>query len=164
MQDLPGSRYGTVPLEQGSVSTLAVHGKDFYFSVEDSAGTTLRNLSPYLTSVDFNRSNDTHDNTTSGAEGHTFQTGLTNGTITLNGFWDTTATVGSATVLDGLLDLDSPTLGFEYGPAGNTNGLVKYSGECILQDLSHSSPVADLVTFSATLQITGTVTKGAFSA
>lgn len=142
---------------------MALHGKDTYFSLEDSAGTTLRNLSPYVNSVEYSRSNDTHDNTTFGAEGHTWQTGLTNGTITIAGFWDKTALVGSATVFDSLLDLDTPTLTFEYGPEGNTSGLVKYTGECILQDLSYSSPVADLVSFSATLQISGTTTKGTFS-
>src|SRR5437868_2716837 len=134
---------------------MALHGKDTYFSLEDSAGSTLRNLSPYVNSVEFSRSNDTHDNTTFGAEGHTFQTGLTNGTISIAGFWDKTALVGSATVLDSLLDLDTPTLTFEYGPEGNTATNVKYTGECILQDFSYSSPVADLVSFTATLQITG---------
>ncbi len=141
----------------------STHGKDAYFAVEDSTGTTLRDISPYLNTIDFPRSNDTHDNTTYGAEGHTFQTGLTNGTISIAGFWDKTATVGSTTVLDSLLDLDTPTLGFEYGPEGNASGKVKYSGECILQDYNVSSPVADLVTFTATLQISGTVTKGTFS-
>lgn len=138
------------------------HGKDSYFSLEDSAGSTLRNISPYITSTEWNVSNDTHDNTTYGSEGHTFQTGLTNGTIVINGFWDKTASVGSATVLDSLLGLDTTTMGFEYGPEGNTATNVKYSGECILQDLSYSSPVADLITFSATLQITGDITKGVF--
>lgn len=141
---------------------MAIHGKDSAFKLEDSAGSTLRDIGPYLTSVDFSEENDTHDNTVLGLEAHTFQTGLTNGTITLNGFWDATATVGAATVLDSLVGLDGITAGFEYGPAGTTTGLVKYSGECILQSLDYSSPVADLVTFTATLQITGAVTKGVY--
>lgn len=139
-----------------------VTAKDSYFSLEDSGAATLRNISPYVNSISFNRSNDTLDTTTFGAEGHTFVTSLTNGTITIAGFWDKTALVGSATVFDGLMDLDTLTLGFEYGPEGNTAGFVKYSGECILSSLDYSSPVADLVTFSATLQISGTVTKGVF--
>jgi len=139
------------------------HGKDSVFLLEDSGAATLRNISPYVSSLDFNQSNDTHDTSTFGAEGHTFTTGLTNGTISLAGFWDKTASVGSATVLDGLVGLDTSTLGFEYYPEGNTTGNVKYSGECILQDLSYSSPVADLVSFTATLQISGSVTKGTAS-
>lgn len=142
---------------------MTIHGKDTAFSLEDSAGTTLRVLDPYLNSVEFTRSNDTHDVTCFGAEGHVFVTGLTDGSISLEGFWDKTALVGTATVLDGLVDLDTPTLGFEYGPEGRTTGQVKYSGECILEDLQYSSSVSDVVNFSASLQITGTVTKGTWA-
>lgn len=137
-------------------------GKDTYFSLEDSGGSTERNIGPYVNSVTYSRANDTVDTTTFGAEGHTFTTSLTNGTITVAGLWDKTALVGSATVLDALLDLDTTTMTFVYGPEGNTATNVKYTGECILQSLDHSSPVADLVTFSATLQITGTVSKSTF--
>lgn len=140
-----------------------IHGKDTAFSLEDSGAATLRILDPYLNSVAFARSNDNHDVTCYGAEGHVWTTGLTNGTITLGGFWDKTPLVGTATVLDGLMDLDTVTLGFEYGPEGRTTGLVKYSGECVLASLDYSSPVADLVSFSATLQISGSVTKGTWA-
>jgi hypothetical protein len=143
---------------------LTIHGKDAYFSLEDSAGSTLRNLSSQLTNITFGRSNDQHDTTTFGQEGHTWIAGLTQGTINLDGFWDKTASTGSATVLDSLVGLDTLTLGFEYGPEGNTNGNVKYSGECILNTVDYATPVADLVTFTATLAISGTVTVGTFSA
>ena len=139
------------------------HGKDVYLSLEDSAASTLRNISPYITSSTFNQSNDTHDVTTYGDEAHEYVGGLTNGTINITGLYDITASVGSATVLDSLVGLDGVTVGFEYGPNGNANGAVKYSGECILQDLAYSAPVADLVTFTCTLQISGAVTKGTFS-
>lgn len=141
---------------------MPIHGKDTYFAVEDAAGATLRDISPYLNEVSFSRSNDTHDTTTFGAEGHTFIAGLTDGTISLSGFWDKTADVGSATVLNGLLSLDNVTVGWEYGPEGGGAGLVKYSGEAILESFETSSPVADLVSFSATLHISGAVTTGAF--
>lgn len=141
---------------------MAIHGKDSYFALEDSAGATLRDISPYTNSVQYSRQNDTSDTTTFGAEGHTFITGLTNGKITLAGLWDKTATVGSATIFDALVDLDTPTLTFNYGPEGNTAGQVKYSGECILESVDYSAPVGDIVTYSAVLQITGTVTKGVF--
>lgn len=143
---------------------MAIHGKGTVFSLEDSAASTLRNLSSNLTSVSFARQNDTHDSTTYGQTGHTFIAGLTNGTINLEGFWDDTASTGTATVLDSLLALGATTVGFEYGPEGSGSGAVKYSGECILQSLDYSSPVADLVTFSATLQISGAVTVGTYSA
>lgn len=138
------------------------HGKTSYFALEDSGGATLRNISPYVTLVAFEQDNDTHDTTTFGNEAHTFITGLTNGKIVVNGLWDATALVGTDTVFNGLVGLDGTSLTFNYGPQGNTAGQVKKSGECILVSYAESDPVADLVTFTATLQITGSVTKGTF--
>jgi hypothetical protein len=143
---------------------MAVHGKDSVFSVEDSAGSTLRDLSSQLTNVAFSRQNDTHDETAFGDDGHEFIAGLTNGTITLTGWADTTATTGSLTVLDSLLGLGSTKVDWEYGPMGSGSGAVKYTGAAVLASLDVSDPVADLISFTATLQISGTVTKGTYSA
>lgn len=140
----------------------AAHGKDSYFSIEDSAGTTLRVITPYVKSVDFNRSNDANDTTTKGAEGKTYRPGLTDGEIRLTGLWDDTASVGSYTVLKTLLGVEI-TVGFEWGPEGNTAGMEKASGECVLTQYDESSPVDDMVAFTATLKISGDVTYGTFS-
>lgn len=139
----------------------AAHGKDSYFSVEDSAASTLRNITPYVKTVDFNRSNDANDTTTKGAEGKTYRPGLTDGEIRLTGLWDDTASTGSYTVLSSLLGIET-SVGFEWGPEGNTAGMVKYSGECVLTQYDESSPVDDLVAFTATLKISGDVTVGTF--
>ena len=139
----------------------AAHGKDSYFSVEDSAASTLRNITPYVKTIDFNRSNDENDTTTKGAEGHTYRPGLTDGEIRLTGLWDDTASTGSRTVLQSLLGVEV-TVGFEYGPEGNTAGMVKDSGEVILTQYDESSPVDDMVAFTATLKISGDVTTGTF--
>ena len=140
---------------------MSIHGKDAYFGLEDSTAATIRNLSPYLDSVELAQENDTHDDTTFGAEGHTFRPGLTNGTINLSGLWDKTATTGSDTVLQSLVGVET-TVGWEYGPEGNTAGMVKKSGECVLESYNESAPVADIIRFTATLRISGTVTKGVF--
>lgn len=137
------------------------HGKDSYFSIEDSAGTTLRNITPYIKTISFSRSNDANDTTTKGAEGKTYRPGLTDGEIRLTGLWDDTASTGSQTVLSSLLGVEI-TVGFEYGPEGNTAGMVKYSGECMLTQYDEESPVDDLVAFSATIKISGDVTLGTF--
>lgn len=140
----------------------AAHGKDSYFAVEDSAATTLRNITPYVKNVDFNRSNDANDVTTKGAEGYTYRPGLTGGEINLTGLWDDTASTGSYTVLSSLVGIET-TVGFEWGPEGNTTGMVKYSGECVLSQYDESSPVDDMVAFTATLMISGDVTVGTFA-
>ncbi len=138
---------------------MAAHGKDSVFKIEDSAGSTMRDITPYVKSVDFNRSNDVNDTTTKGAEGHTYRPGLTDGEIRLTGLWDKTASVGSRTVLQSLLGVEI-TVGFEWGAEGSTGGMVKDSGECVLQDYQESSPVDDMVGFTSTLKISGDVTSG----
>lgn len=140
---------------------MPLHGKSSYFALDDSTG-TVRNISPYVTDVTFEQDNDSHDTTTFGQNGHTFIAGLTNGTITVNGLWDKTALVGSNTVIQGLIGQNATTFTFTYGPEGNATGKVSKSGECILVSYSETDPVADLVKFSAKLQITGTVTASTF--
>jgi hypothetical protein len=134
---------------------VATHGKNVQLTV----GTN--DISPYLTNVATERDNDVHDTTTYGASGHTFITGLTNGKITVTGLWDKTATVGSYTVFHAMLGSTSHSA-FIYGPAGSTTGNVKISGNCWLVSYAESAPVADLVTFTAVLQIDGAVTDGTY--
>lgn len=141
---------------------MSTHGKNTYFAVEDSLGTTLRNLSANLNNVDFNVGTDVHEDTTYGQTGKTKKGGLTDGQINLAGFWDKTALTGTETVLASLLGIFDP-VDFEYGPEGNTTGKVKKSGKCVLSAYNVSSPVGDLVAFTATLDISGAVTTGAFA-
>lgn len=137
------------------------HGASAYFAIND--GSTLRNISPYVNGTDVERSQDEHDNTCYGADGHTFVAGLTNGTISVTGLWDDTASVGSRTVFKVLCKTKAP-VAFEWGPEGNANGDEKISGTCIVTSYTESAPVADLVSFTATIRISGTVTDGTFSA
>jgi hypothetical protein len=96
------------------------------------------------------------DTTTFGATSKTFQPGLRNGdTITVSGKWDSTLN----TQITGLLGLATSS-SFDYSPAGTTAGLPKVTGECFVTSYEVSSAVADLVTFSMSLQITGAVTHG----
>jgi predicted secreted protein len=135
------------------------HGKDSVFKIEDSAATTLRDITPYIKSVDFNQSQDANDTTTKGAEGKSYRPGLTDGEVRLTGLWDQTASTGSNTVLQSLVGIEV-TVGFEWGPQGSTSGQVKKSGECVLTQYDESSPVDDMVAFTSTLKISGDVTLG----
>lgn len=141
---------------------MPLHGHKSYFALEDSAGTTLRNISPYVTSVTFAQNNDTHDTTTFGQEGHTYIVGLTDGKITIVGLWDKAALVGSDTVFQSLIGYETNTMTFNYGPEGNTAGQKLKSGECVLESYTEADPIADLVTFTAVLQISGSVTVTTF--
>ena len=51
---------------------------------------------------------------------------------------------------------------FTYGPAGNTAGMVEYSGNGILTSYNIGNDISGEVRFSATFQVTGGVTRGTF--
>lgn len=138
------------------------HGIDTYFAVEDAAGTTPRNLTTYIETVEFPWDQDEAKTTTKGQRADTYVQGHTRAEFTINGLWDDTATSGPDVVLAGLIG-DTGTCAFEYGPAGNGAGKVKYSGECFIKSYRQSSPLADVVKFTATFRVTGPVTRGTFS-
>ena len=135
-----------------------VHGKSTVFKLDDSGG-TLRDLSSYLMEVSFPETIETADVTAFGTTGaKSYIVGLKDATISLTGKWDSTLDGYIAGVLG-----QSASLSFEYGPAGSTAGLVKYSGECYVTSYNIGSPVGDAVSASVELQVTGAVTRGTWS-
>jgi hypothetical protein len=131
-----------------------VHGKSAVFKLDDSGG-TLRDISAYLEEVSMPRSIETAETTTFGSSAKSYITGLTDATISLTGKFDSTADGYLAGVIG-----QSATLSFEYGPAGSTGGLIKYSGECIMTSYEVGATVGDAVTASVELQVTGAITRG----
>jgi len=130
------------------------HGKDSVFKLDDSGG-TLTDISSYVNSVDFPETADIAETTVLGDGNKTYIVGLKDATLSISGLWDST--------LDGILGAvvgQSATLSFEYSPEGTTGGNVKYTGECILTSYAQSSPVGDVVGYSADFQVTGAVTRG----
>jgi hypothetical protein len=130
------------------------HGKSAVFKLDDS-GATLRDLSSYVNEASMPREIETAETTTFGSSAKTYITGLTDATISISGLYDSVPDGYLAGVVG-----QAATLSFEYGPLGSTGGYVKYSGECILTSYEVSSPVGDVVTFSADLQVTGAITRG----
>lgn len=139
---------------------MSTHGKDTAIKVSNAAGAS-QDISTYCTNIDWSPEQDVHDDTTYGNTGHTYKGGLTNGTFTISGFWDKTATTGPDQIFPGRLGDPTPRA-FEYGPEGSASGKIKKSGLYVLQSYSVSSPVADLVTFQAVCQISGAVTQGTY--
>jgi hypothetical protein len=133
-----------------------VAAKNTAFKLDNAAG-TLTDISAYIDSVGgIANTTDMAETTTFGATSKTFQGTLRNGdTISISGKWDSALN----TQLVALLGLATSST-WEYHPAGTTAGLPKVSGECFVASYEVSSAVADLVTFSASLQITGAVTWG----
>ena len=126
------------------------------FKLDNAAG-SLTDISAYVDSVSgIANTTDMAETTTFGATSKTFQGTLRNGdSISVSGKWDATLN----TQITALLGLSTSST-FEYSPAGPTAALPKCTGECFVSSYEVSSSVADLVTFSLSLQITGAVTWG----
>ena len=130
------------------------HGKDSVFKLDNSSG-TLTDISSYINSVDFPETADVAETTVLGDGNKTYIVGLKDATIAIAGLWDST--------IDGILGAvvgQSATLSFEYSPEGTGSGAIKYTGECILTSYAQSSPVGDVVAYSADFQVSGAVTRG----
>ena len=131
-----------------------VHGKDSVFKLDNSGG-SLTDISAYVNNVDFPETADVAETTVLGKDNKTYIVGLKDATISLSGLWDSTADAIFGAVLG-----QSATLSFEYSPEGTTAGNVKYTGETILTNYAISSPVGDVVAYSADLQVSDAVTRG----
>lgn len=133
------------------------HGKSAVFKVDNSAG-VLTDISNTLNSVSFPRDAEVLETTSFGSSDRSYIVGFKNGTISVEGSFDATVD----THLAGILGQDA-TVSFEYGPEGSTATFTKYTGECIMTAYENAAGVGDIVTFSAEFQITGAVTRGAYT-
>ena len=133
------------------------HGKSAVFKIDDSGG-TLRDISDACNSITFPREAEVLETTSFGSSDRTYIVGFKNGTISVEGSFDATYDG----YLAGILGQDA-TVSFEYGPEGSTSTRTKYTGECLLTSYETSAGVGDVVSFSASFQISGAVTRGAYS-
>lgn len=129
------------------------HGRSAYFML----GTT--DLSAFMDNIDFPHGSDVHETTTYGKSYKTKVGGLKEASFSIGGLYDSTTVSGVETVVPPMI---GTIVSFEYGPEGNTTGKVKYTGNVVVEDYNHSTPVADMVRWTASLQTTDTVTKAAF--
>lgn len=129
------------------------HGKSAVFKIDDSGG-TLRDISDACNSITFPREAEVLETTSFGSSDRTYIVGFKNGTISVEGSFDATYDG----YLAGILGQDA-TVSFEYGPEGSTSTRTKYTGECLLTSYETSAGVGDVVSFSASFQISGAVTR-----
>lgn len=126
-----------------------VHGKDTVVTLNSS------DLSAFTNQVEFTQSADSHDVTTYGKDAHVFVGGLKNGTCTLSGVYDNTTS--------GPQDIIPPLIGtvvdLVFKPEGTGTGLPQLSAQVLVQDYTVTNPVADMVTWSCTLQLSDDVTS-----
>jgi len=129
-----------------------VHGKSTDFEIDDTGGSS-RNISDTVTNVDFPETIDTAETTAFSSTSKSYIVGLRDATISVSGIWDAT--------VDGYIrgGAEPASRSFIFGPAGDTGGNIKYTGEAIVTNYSISNPVGDVVTYSLDLQVTGDVTR-----
>lgn len=138
------------------------HGKGAAFKLDSSAG-SLVDLSSYIDEVGFPQKVDTGVTTTFGKTAKTYIIGLTDGTISVKGKWDSTVDAHIVAVIAAQSAGTLASASFEYGPEGTASTRIKYTGESLVTSYEVSSPVGDVVTFSMELQVTDSVTRGTYA-
>ncbi len=111
-------------------------------------------LSDFIDTVTITESADSLDITTFGNNGHRKRGGLTNGTIAIGGVYDTT----TAGPHDDIKPLIGTVVSFAWRPEGTGTGLPAVTGNVLVQNYVESAPVADIVRWTAALEIDGDVT------
>ena len=131
-----------------------VHGKSSVFKLDNASG-SLTDISAFVNNVDFPETADVAETSVLGASNKTYIVGLKDATISLSGLFDATVDAILGAVVG-----QTATLSYEYSPEGTGSGKIKYTGEAILTNYALSSPVGDVVAYSADLQCSGAVTRG----
>lgn len=142
---------------------VKVHGRNAALTITDIGGTE-RDISTYLTSIDLSTPIDSVETTGFQQQDKTFLAGLRNNTLRVQGHWSKDANMVDV-VFSGLAGQGAAGTNvttFIYGPGGSASGDVKYSGTCLLTNYSRSSPIGGVVTFSADVQVSGSMTRGTF--
>jgi hypothetical protein len=110
-------------------------------------------LSAFCNTSEWTRSADSHDTTTYGADDHAYDGGLGDAKATIGGFYDDGATGPRATI--------EPLIGTKVAyirqPEGTGAGKSQDSCTVLVMSYVETSPVADMVTWSAELQVSGAV-------
>ena len=122
-----------------------VHGKGTVHTIDGN------DLSAYATSVTFSRTSDTHDVTTFGKNSKVYAAGLKDGTAKIEGVYDSTAGTGPGAALRPLIGAAAVTL--VYKPEGTGTGKPIATVDALVNSYEESAPVADMITWSAELQL-----------
>lgn len=125
----------------------SVHGKVTVVTIDGD------DISAFCNSVTFPNETDMHENTTFGQDRKTYHPGLGDGKITIGGPYDTDA-AGPADILETLQENGTEAT-FIYRIRGTGSGLPQKSVSVLVATYNESSPVGDIVTWTAELQMTG---------
>lgn len=126
-----------------------VHGITSYVNINSI------DWSAYVDNFQLTRNADTAEVSSINDADRAFVVGLKGATGSMGGPWDPT--------LDGYLAADlGVSRTFEYGPEGNDNGDVKYSGNMIITQYTPGGGTGAAETWNANFTVTGTITVGTY--
>lgn len=131
-----------------------VHGTSSRVIMDDFA------MSGFLRGVDTNSDIEMADKTVLTDSGHTYLPGLDTGTLSFDGVWDDDATSAGVDYALNAKKAAASASVISVARAGFALGNVVESAEARQNNYSHSSPVADLVSFGSSWQTEGQVDKG----
>jgi hypothetical protein len=124
-----------------------VHGHNTYISLDDV------DLSAFADTTDYEKNADEHDVTTYGQTTHVLAGGLLGGSCSIGGTYDSGATGPRATI--------DPLIGtiveFVHRPEGTGSGKPEDTVNVLVKSYKESSPVADMVKWTADLSFSGPV-------
>jgi len=125
------------------------HSKNTYISV------ATFDLSAYTSESEFSREADVHDVSCYGADWKAHQGGLLSATFTMKGVYDST-TSGPH---DKIISLIGTSVAIVRRVEGTGSGKPETTCSAIMKSYVESSPVNDMVKWSADFDVTGTVTE-----
>lgn len=138
-----------------------VHGRNGAFYLTDTVA-TQRNFTAYLDSVDFSMDEDASETTVIGLSARTYVPGLYSGSISLSGKYDNGATATPDQYLDQLIVAGTVNPTWVHAPNGSAATRPYRTGSCVVTNYSVSEPYDDVITWTASLQVSGTITRGTF--
>lgn len=113
-------------------------------------------VSTYCNSSEYGPKLDAHDNTGYGADGHTYDGGLTDGTFKMGGKYDSTATTGPRAIFNAAIAA-GVTESVTRQPEGTGSGKPQDVFDWLPTSYVETAPVADYVAWSAEGNISGSV-------
>ncbi len=133
-----------------------VHGRDTFISLDGD------DLSPYTNTSSWEDTSDKHDVTCYGANRKAYNPGLGDGKLSFGGVYDNTA-AGPKAIIEAIKaghdagTITSVTL--IRRPEGTGSGRPQESVAVMVEKYTESNPVADMVTWSCDLQMSGDITR-----
>lgn len=131
----------------------------FYFA---NAAAALQDLSPYIDTTTVPQTVQTLDVSTFGTAAKSFINGLTDGdVIAIGGPYDVTVHT-QMTALKAAQSAGSAAAGYIWGPGGSVASQARSAGSVWVAAYNVSSGVGGRVEWTASLQVTGSVSNGTF--